>query len=175
MVNQADSLSVPAEWFKREERIKKLNVKQLINPLLCTFSMKFSKPRILLENNYPDLDISQPALLKRLVDEIIYPPENSSISDYIDTTIVYLKNKLKDKAKKVNINAIGLGESLFFAKLCLTDNNNTHNAVRTLIDTGAANSLLHESIVQKYKIPNEPVSLRLCTANGFVEEYDSTC
>ena len=46
--------------------------------------MKFSKPRILLENNYPDLDISQPALLKRLVDEIIYPPENSSISDYID-------------------------------------------------------------------------------------------
>ena len=84
MVNQADSLSVPAEWLKREERIKKLNVKQLINPLLCTFSMKFSKPRILLENNYPDLDISQPALLKRLVDEIIYPPENSSISDYID-------------------------------------------------------------------------------------------
>ena len=129
--------------------------------------MKFSKPRILLENNYPDLDISQPALLKRLVDEIIYPPENSSISDYIDTTIVYLKNKLKDKAKKVNINAIGLGESLFFAKLCLTDNNNTHNAVRALIDTGAANSLLHESVVQKYKIPYEPVSLRLCTANGF--------
>ena len=137
--------------------------------------MKFSKPKILLENNYPDLDISQPALLKRLVDEIIYPPENSSISDYIDTTIVYLKNKLKDKAKKVNINAIGLGESLFFAKLCLTDNNNTHNTVQALIDNGAANSLLHESIVQKYKIPNEPVSLRLCTANGFVEEYDSTC
>ena len=103
--------------------------------------MKFSKPKILQENNYPDLDISQPALLKRLVDEIIYPPENYPISDYIDT--------------------------LFFAKLCLTDNNNTHNAVGALIDTGAANSLLHESVVQKYKIPYEPVSLRLCTANGF--------
>ena len=80
---------------------------------------------------------------------------------------MYLKNKLKDKVKKVNINAIGLGESLFFAKLCLTDNNNTHNTVQALIDNGAANSLLHESIVQKYKIPYEPVSLRLCTANGF--------
>ena len=60
-----------------------------------------------------------------------------------------------------------LGESLFFAKICLTNKENTHNAVRALIDTGAANSLLHESIVRKYTIKYEPVSLRLCTANGF--------
>ena len=81
--------------------------------------MKFSKPRILLENNYPDLDISQPALLKRLVDKIIYPPENSSIAEYTDTTIVYLKNKLKDKSNKIKINAIGLGDKLFLLNFVL--------------------------------------------------------
>ena len=129
--------------------------------------MKFQKPRILTENNYPDADISQPELFKKLVHEVIYPPENSPLDKYIDTTVSFLKEKIRLKNKKVDVNLSNLGESLFFAKICLTNKENTHNAVRALIDTGAANSLLHESIVRKYNIPYEPVSLRLCTANGF--------
>ena len=38
--------------------------------------MKFQKPQILTENNYPDADISQPKLFTKLVHEVIYPPEN---------------------------------------------------------------------------------------------------
>ena len=49
----------------------------------------------------------------------------------------------------------------FLAKLCLSNENNSRIEVHALINTGAANSLLHESVVRKYKIPYEPVSLRL--------------
>ena len=128
--------------------------------------MKFQKPRVLSENNYPDADISQPKLFKKLVNEVIYPLENSPLDKYIETTVSFLKEKIRLKNKKVDVNLTNLGESLFFAKLCLKDHN-THNAVRALIDTGAANSLLHESVVRKYNIKYEPASLRLCTANGF--------
>ena len=129
--------------------------------------MKFQKPRILIENNYPDIDLPQPVLFKKMIKEVIFPLENSPLDKYIDTTVSFLKDKIKQKNKKVDVNLSNLGESLFFAKLCLTNKNNSHDVVRALIDTGAANSLLHESVVRKYKIPYDPVSLRLCTANGF--------
>jgi hypothetical protein len=83
--------------------------------------MKFQKPRVLSENNYPDADISQPKLFKKLVNEVIYPPENSPLDKYIETTVSFLKEKIRLKNKKVDVNLNNLGESLFFAKLCLKD------------------------------------------------------
>ena len=102
-----------------------------------------------------------------MIKEVIFPLENSPLDKYIDTTVSFLKDKIRQKNKKVDVNLSNLGESLFFAKLCLTNKNNLHDIVRALIDTGAANSLLHESVVRKYNIPYDPVSLRLCTTNGF--------
>ena len=75
--------------------------------------MKFQKPRILTENNYPDADISQPKLFKKLVHEVIYPPENSPLDKYIDTTVSFLKEKIRLKNKKVDVNLSNLGESFF--------------------------------------------------------------
>ena len=127
--------------------------------------MKFQKPRILTENNYPDIDLPQPVLFKKMIKEVIFLLENSPLDKYIDTTVSFLKDKIRQKNKKVDVNLSNLGESLFFAKLCLTNKNNSHDVVRALIDTGAANSLLHESVVRKYKVPYDPVSLRLCDYN----------
>ena len=132
--NQAENLSISAEWSKDFESSRKID-DAISNPVLTTYSMKFPKPRVLTENNYPDADISQPKLFKKLVNEVIYPPETSPLDKYIDTTVSFLKEKIRLKNKKVDVNLNNLGESLFFAKLCLK-NQNTHNAVRALIDTG---------------------------------------
>ena len=79
----------------------------------------------------------------------------------IDTTVSFLEEKIRQKSKQGDVNLSKLGEPLFFAKLCLSNENNSRIEVHALINTGAANSLLHESVVRKYKIPYEPVSLRL--------------
>ena len=52
--------------------------------------MKFQKPRILTENNYPDIDLPQPVLFKKMINEVIFPPENSPLDKYIDTTVSFL-------------------------------------------------------------------------------------
>ena len=73
----------------------------------------------------------------------------------IAMTVSFLKEKISQKSKQVDVNLSNLGEPLFFAKLCLTNEYNSHNEVHALMNTGAANSLLHT------KIPYELVSLRL--------------
>jgi hypothetical protein len=68
------------------------------------YSMKFPKPKNLTENKYPDLEISQPELIKHFVQDIVYPKENSPMCRYIEQTVLYLKetksNKAKAKAKE---------------------------------------------------------------------------
>jgi len=61
------------------------------------FSMKFAKPRTLLENSYPDLDEPQPILLRKLVQEVVNPKEQSDMSTYINSTIEFLKNRKNRK------------------------------------------------------------------------------
>ena len=67
---------------------------------LITYLMKFQKPRILTENNYPDIDLPQPVLFKKMINEVIFPPENSPLDKYIDTTVSFLKDKIRKKIKK---------------------------------------------------------------------------
>ena len=63
--------------------------------------MKFQKPRILTENNYPDIDLSQQVLFKIMINEVIFQPENSPLDKYIDTTVYFLKYKIRQKKKKL--------------------------------------------------------------------------
>jgi hypothetical protein len=39
--------------------------------------MKFPKPKQLFENEYPDLNLTQPELIKHFVQDIAYPQANS--------------------------------------------------------------------------------------------------
>ena len=133
--------------------------------------MKFQKPRMLSENQYPDLSISQPALFKKLQD-FVYPADNSYMSKYFEKTITFLKDKIKDKnSKKLSLNSIQFGEKLIFSRICAVGEDFKHKPFSTLIDTGAETSLIHTSIVEKYNIPYEPLSLTLCTPSG--EDTDS--
>jgi hypothetical protein len=71
------------------------------------YSMKFPKPKHLTENEYPDLEISQPELIKHFVQDIVYPKENSPMCKYIEQTVLYLKetksNKAQAKAKEKKV------------------------------------------------------------------------
>lgn len=58
----------------------------------ANYSMKFPKPKQLVENEYPDLDMTQPELIKHFVQNIVFPSENSLMDKYIYQTIVALKN-----------------------------------------------------------------------------------
>jgi dUTPase len=121
---------------------------------------------MLSENQYPDLSISQPALFKKLQD-FVYPADNSYMSKYFEKTITFLKDKIRSKnSKKLNLNSSSAGEKLIFSKICAVGKDLKHKPFSALIDTGAANSLIHTSIVEKYNIPYEPLSLKLCTASG---------
>jgi len=53
--------------------------------------MKFARSRTLLENSYPDLDESQPTLLRKLVQDVVNPKDQSDMSAYINSTIEFLK------------------------------------------------------------------------------------
>ena len=129
--------------------------------------MKFSKPKILLENNYPDLEISQPDLIRKLINEYVYPPEKSIFSDYYNSTIEFLKEKLKSKNLKVQINLAVMKLDLYFTKICFKNKYGSHEAINALLETGAANSLIHESVARRLNLDFEPLSMRLCTASGF--------
>jgi hypothetical protein len=56
----------------------------------ANYSMKFPKPKQLVENEYPDLDMTQPELIKHFVQDIVFPTENSLMDKYIYQTIVAL-------------------------------------------------------------------------------------
>ena len=61
--------------------------------------MKFPRPRVLLQNDYPDLIESQPELVKSLI-ETVKPPENSPMDEYLKASIDFLK---KQKGKQVSV------------------------------------------------------------------------
>mgnify|MGYP003348306525 CR=1 FL=1 len=65
------------------------------------FSMKFSKPRVLLENLYPDWEEAQPALFKKFVSEFAFPEDTSKMGKFLDSAINYLKSRQKEKSKKI--------------------------------------------------------------------------
>ena len=48
--------------------------------------MKFPKPRTLLKNEYPDLNINPPELYRKLIKEIVYPEPGSIRDRYLEET-----------------------------------------------------------------------------------------
>ena len=132
--------------------------------------MKFAKPRVLIENVYPDMIISQPDLFKKFVLETVFPDSNSKMGKYLDSAISYLKEKQKARIKGVKINICELSTKLYFCSLCLKVNESDYKPISVLVDTGATNSLVHSSIVEKYGIKYEPLQLNLRTASGVDSE-----
>jgi hypothetical protein len=126
----------------------------------ANYSMKFPKPKQLVENEYPDLDMTQPELIKHFVQNIVFPTENSLMDKYIYQTIVALKNakqeKAKEKAQKkkgknsVSVNVSDLGSELFFTKCHI----------------GATNSLMHTSVAHRLNIEYKPLKIGISTATG---------
>jgi hypothetical protein len=57
------------------------------NELAKFYSMKFPKPKHLTENEYLELNLSQPELIKHFVQDLMYPKENSHMDKYITQTV----------------------------------------------------------------------------------------
>ena len=120
------------------------------------YSMKFARPRTLLENSYPDLDETQPTLLRKLVQEVVNPKDQSDMSTYINSTIEFLKNRQKQKVAETKLNNSIIGTKLYFVKVMFPPCKEVFHA---LIDTGASNSLIHSSIIERLNIPITPAQL----------------
>jgi len=105
--------------------------------------MKFPKPRTLTQNSYPDLQTPQPVLFKELVTEIIYPTEGSPRDQYITETINQLKQQSKKKSKTIKLNQLFVNRNLYYVNMCLYTEIKGDTNVKALVDTGAANSLIH--------------------------------
>jgi len=134
--------------------------------------MKFPKPKMLTENEYPDSTLSQPELFRKLVKDVIHPPEGSKMSKYYQKTIDFLKDQKKARAKKASskvtrVNFTALGKALYFAK-CITWGVNPLESITfsALVDTGAANSMIHISLVNRLQLAYKPIQLTLATATG---------
>ena len=125
--------------------------------------MKFPKPRILEENTYPDLTLTQPQLFHDLIHKTIYPEQNSPIDTYYDTTIKYLKDAQRLKLAAVKINSCLTRQALYFAEITI---NNYPQKIQCLLDSGATNSLLHTSVIENMNLDLKPIQLALSTANG---------
>ena len=124
--------------------------------------MKFPKPRNLTENSYPDLTEDQPTLLNKLV-QAIKPKENLAYDRYIDSSIAFVKSKSKENSKNAKLYQAIVGKKLFFVMAIFP---NAKEAIPCLVDTGASNSLLHQSVVSKLDLPMKPTSMRIATATG---------
>jgi len=123
--------------------------------------MKFPRPRILLENQYPDMTDDHPTVIKSLM-RTIKPDKNDNMNQYIDSSIKFLKNQQRLK-QTVQINQCLVGRDLYFIPILINDSD---EVIPCLVDTGATNSLLHISVAKKLKLKLEPTNLKLVTATG---------
>ena len=124
--------------------------------------MKFPKPRELKNNDYPDLQEDEPTLLRNLI-QLARPSEGSHIYMYLDSTIKYVKEKQRKKANEVRLNNAAFGNNLYFVDITFPPSTEKFKA---LVDTGASNSLIHESVAEKLNIAITPTTMRLSTATG---------
>jgi hypothetical protein len=123
--------------------------------------LKFPKPKILLENEFPDLNLDHPSLIKSIVDTV-KPEPNSATDIFISASIQYLKEQQRKKSVTLN-NSFSLGSHLPFADILF---NNQPLKVKALLDSGATNSLIHTSFARKLKLKVTPCNMSLNTANG---------
>jgi hypothetical protein len=66
------------------------------------YSMKFPKPKQIFENKYPDLNLTQPELIKHFVQDIAYREANSIMDKYITQTIDFMKSAKKARVDEKN-------------------------------------------------------------------------
>jgi len=125
--------------------------------------MKFPRPRQLEINTYPESQHSNPDLMHKLVNDFINPLPASDMYEYIENTIRYLKDQARGKVLAARLNNINIGTSLTFVPLYI---NPRAEPIQCLVDTGAANSLLHSDIASELRLPVQPASIRLVTATG---------
>jgi hypothetical protein len=125
--------------------------------------MKFPRPRKLEINEYPDLTPTQPELLKYMVNNFISPPPGSDIATYIDQTIQFLKTQHREKTIATRVNNININRTLPFVSMKIPP---FQKSIQCLVDTGAANSLLHSDIAKQLPITIQATSIKLVTATG---------
>ena len=130
--------------------------------------MKFPKPRTLLKNEYPDLNINPPELYRKLIKEIVYPEQGSIRDRYLEETIKILKNKAKQKVKAAKLNEIFINKDLYFIPVYIKNKlrNDQVEPIKSLLDTGAANSLIQSDIAKSLGIKYDPIQITLKTATG---------
>jgi hypothetical protein len=125
--------------------------------------MKFPRPRKLEINEYPDLTTTQPELLKYMVNNFISPPPGSDIATYIEKTIQFLRTQHKEKTAAARVNNININRTLPFVSMKIPP---LQESIQCLVDTGAANSLLHPDIAKQLPIKIQATSIQLVTATG---------
>ncbi len=97
------------------------------------------------------------------------PLEDDDLTDeihidmYLDSTIKYVKEKQRKKANEVRLNNAAFGNNLYFVHITFPPSTEKFKA---LVDTGASNSLIHESVAEKLNINITPTTMRLSTATG---------
>ena len=130
--------------------------------------MKFTRPRKLEANTYSDLTTLQPELFHDLCNNIIYPPENSDRERYLLRSIEELKLKAKTKNKQLKLNQLFINKKLYFMNICLCTDSmyKTNNNIYALVDTGAANSLIHTAKAKELGLMYKPCTMTICTATG---------
>jgi hypothetical protein len=114
-------------------------------------------------NDYPDLDKSEPEILQKFVQEVVHPPRNSPMDTYLDKTIEFIKTKQKQSAAETRLNNILSGNTLYFVTISFPP---FTEQIHALVDTGASNSCLHESVAKRIKAGITPTNLSICTATG---------
>ena len=81
--------------------------------------MKFPKPRILEQNNYPDLILSDPILYKNIIHKTVFPDKNSDMDQYYNNTIAYLKNTHRLKNTKIPTYTAITNQDLYFIQMTI--------------------------------------------------------
>jgi len=134
----------------------------IINDLsIETNMLKFPRPRILLENQYPDLTDDLPTVVKSII-KTVKPEENSDLDQYINSSIKFLKDQQRLK-QSIEVNQCIIGSNLYFIPITI---NQSEEVIPCLVDTGATNSLLHISVAKHLNLKLSPTNLRLVTATG---------
>ncbi|RPH78852.1 MAG: hypothetical protein EHM77_06535, partial [Planctomycetaceae bacterium] len=127
--------------------------------------MKFPKPRVLEENTFPDLTLTQPDLFKKMIRDKVFPNLGTKMDIYFDSTIRFLKEKAKEKTQNLKVNYKKLNKKLYFMI-----NSIGNKSFNSLIDTGAANSLIHAKLANRLNLSYEPTKMTLMTATGTSED-----
>ncbi|RPH79106.1 MAG: retroviral-like aspartic protease, partial [Planctomycetaceae bacterium] len=127
--------------------------------------MKFVKPRILEDNTFPDLTLKQPELFRKMIVEKVFPKIGTRMDIYYDSTIRFLKDKAKEKTQNLKVNYKKLNKKLYFVTIYVRN-----KPFNSLIDTGAANSLIHAKLANRLNLTYEPTKMTLMTATGTSED-----